>query len=295
MSAEAEENANIVRLTVSDGTRGGRRGSGQCVRAGVGRLPGAGRRRERPGGRERPARPAGGAAPRLGEHHGARGVSPAPDLVRALATGDARVITAASVRTAGRRGDAGPRPRGAHRHGARPRRHVPARVARPPGERHRTTSRRATAYARSPWYRRARPAQAMKARWGELGPADPAHGARLRARHAPVPGAAGHRAFQGEGRTTARDRPRARDPLTGRPIVLVELDLGAQLAAHFELPTRTGVTTARSGAAGLGAGPASVDSSSHFGVMASGPVPPIRPSCSGPGARRGPARAPPRR
>jgi capsular exopolysaccharide synthesis family protein len=83
-------------------------------------------------------------------------------------------------------------------------------------------------------------------------------------------------AIQGEGKTTVAIDLAHAIALSGRPVVLVELDLRRpSFASHFDLPLRTGVTTAL-----LGRSPVSelvqrpVSNLEHFGVLAGGPLPP---------------------
>jgi receptor protein-tyrosine kinase len=83
-------------------------------------------------------------------------------------------------------------------------------------------------------------------------------------------------AVQGEGKTTVAIDLAHAIALSGRPVVLVELDLRRpSFAPHFQLAARTGVTTAL-----LGRGRISelvqhpVETLEHFGVVAAGPVPP---------------------
>ena len=120
-------------------------------------------------------------------------------------------------------------------------------------------------------------AQAMKARSGELEPYRILRTALDFARVTrPFRALLVTSAVQGEGKTTVAIDLAHAIALTGRPVVLVELDLRRpSFAAHFELPTRTGVTTAllgRSRISELVQHP--VDKLEHFGVVASGPVPP---------------------
>jgi polysaccharide biosynthesis transport protein len=83
-------------------------------------------------------------------------------------------------------------------------------------------------------------------------------------------------AVQGEGKTTVAIDLAHAIALTGRPVVLVELDLRRpSFTAHFDLPLRTGLTTAllrRSPIAELVQHP--VEKLDHFGVVAGGPLPP---------------------
>jgi capsular exopolysaccharide synthesis family protein len=83
-------------------------------------------------------------------------------------------------------------------------------------------------------------------------------------------------AIQGEGKTTVAIDLAHAIALTGRPVVLVELDLRRpSFTSHFELPLRTGLTTAllrRSPISELVQHP--VENLEHFGVVAGGPLPP---------------------
>jgi polysaccharide biosynthesis transport protein len=83
-------------------------------------------------------------------------------------------------------------------------------------------------------------------------------------------------AIQGEGKTTVAIDLAHAIALSGRPVVLVELDLRRpSFTSHFDLPLRNGVTTAL-----LGHSPVSelvqrpVESLKHFGVVVGGLRPP---------------------
>jgi protein-tyrosine kinase len=83
-------------------------------------------------------------------------------------------------------------------------------------------------------------------------------------------------AIQGEGKTTVAIDLAHAIALSGRPVVLVELDLRRpSFAAHFDLPLRTGLTTALLGRSSVGElVQRPVASLEHFGVLAAGPLPP---------------------